>query len=203
MQENLGYKNKRIQFRVTYDKLISEREKEDFISKNRAEINEIIESGYLFIDDREGQLYDCMFVDNTRWMAQNFCFKRNNKSENLKYRWDELNTIIPKGWRLPTNKDYYELVYKAEAIVAQAQGVDKLEIDSNNYEVYEMLQGDSILEFNSGSAVYGFADNYIPFWSAGKEFFYVYDGQNEFSYGVETVVRKYDQEAFVRFVQDV
>jgi hypothetical protein len=103
---------------------------------------------------------------------------------------------------MPPFDDYYNLIFKAEVLVAKELGVERYKIESNSYEVYEMFQRDKVLEFNSGYAVYGYPDNYLPFWVDNKKFFYLCDGQNEFSYGIESIKIEGDEEAFVRFVQD-
>lgn len=72
-----------------------------------------------------------------------------------------------------------------------------------SYEVKKILEKNQDLDFNAGLAVYGYDDSCLPFWLEDKEnIFYVSDGQNECSYGMEynsSLVKV----AYARYVQDL
>ncbi len=82
--------------------------------------------GTLF-DTRDGQNYQVVRINNQIWLAENFRYlpskEKGDKycnSETLNgylekgygrfYDWDTAMNIAPEGWKLPSNKDFQELI---------------------------------------------------------------------------------------------
>jgi uncharacterized protein (TIGR02145 family) len=74
-----------------------------------------------FTDVRDGQKYKVIRVGNLLWLAENLnyefdnCWCYNNDKENCKkygklYTWWSASKLIPRGWRLPTDRDWNELI---------------------------------------------------------------------------------------------
>ncbi len=68
-----------------------------------------------FVDPRDDNKYGIVDIGRQRWFAENLrlltpnsrCFKdRNCESERRLYPVDELDQLCPKGWRVPTVKDW-------------------------------------------------------------------------------------------------
>ncbi|MGH1337945.1 MAG: FISUMP domain-containing protein [Aureispira sp.] len=195
LEEN---KRKRFVFRENYNRLTSKKKQQKYIQDLGQAFNEILKGKFLYQDTRDGQLYDCMFIGETRWMAQNFAFETNGFLGDGSYHWEGSINACPDGWRLPTASDFNQLIIKAEEIV----GEDLDPLENFSFEVLEVLEENQQLEFNAGSVDYGFPRSYLPFWTAEKEYFFLYAGQNEIAYGLEKPY-DFDEGAFVRYVQDV
>lgn len=110
---------------------------------------------YMFVDPRDGQVYNAMLVGKTLWMAHNLNYKAegsryyNNDAMMAKqygrlYSWEEA-AAAPPGWRLPGDEDWEALI--------KAYGTAK--------EAYEALiaGGSSGFEAQLG----GYADNHENF----------------------------------------
>ena len=94
-------------------------------SNNGASANQ---SSGTFKDARDGQTYPWVRLkDGKKWMAQNLNYETadswclNDEAENCKkygrlYTWQAAQTVCPKGWQLPSNEDWWEMIsfYKAD-----------------------------------------------------------------------------------------
>ena len=93
------------------------------------DFNSNTSKGMLF-DTRDGQSYPVVKIGNQIWLAENFrylpslekgdkydtsyVYKNDNnyldKGYGRLYDYDTANNIAPEGWRLPSNKDFQELI---------------------------------------------------------------------------------------------
>jgi uncharacterized protein (TIGR02145 family) len=101
-------------------------------------LNEI--NGY-FIDERDENKYEVVKVGKQIWMADNLRY-RSDESVSLKcddsndkygrlYNWDDAKEVAPKGWHLPTKKEYDQLI----------RNLSESEIlDSNYFNAYSSGQ---------------------------------------------------------------
>lgn len=98
-----------------------------------------------FTDNRDGHIYKTIKIGTQIWMAENLAFKTdsgsmlyNNDDKNLKFGYlynleviPHMN-ICPKGWRLPAEEDWNELIealggeIKAGAILKNKVGFNTL-----------------------------------------------------------------------------
>jgi uncharacterized protein (TIGR02145 family) len=91
-------------------------------------------SGY-FTDSRDGQKYRTVTIDGKAWMAQNlnyqpqmgnsWCYGNDNAKCNAfgrLYDWSTASSVCPSGWKLPSDRDWGDLVAAAggDAMVGKA-----------------------------------------------------------------------------------
>lgn len=79
-----------------------------------------------FVDERDGRVYKYTTIGDQVWMAQNLNYEMKNGSDDwrssyceteqidcnllgLVYRLDIIDYACPRGWHLPTNRDWNEL----------------------------------------------------------------------------------------------
>ena len=125
-------------------------------------LNEI--NGY-FIDERDENKYEVVKVGKQIWMADNLRY-RSDESVSLKcddsndkygrlYNWDNAKEVAPKGWHLPTKKEYDQLL----------RNLSESEIlDSNYFNAYS--SGQAFLGTDRCLDQYPQFDEYINYWSA-------------------------------------
>ena len=84
------------------------------------------EGGYL-IDTRDQQKYKMVKIGNQVWLAENFRFSAQNsfaydgKNDHVDsygrlYTWESALKCVPTGWRLPTRKDFKELMHYCKSL---------------------------------------------------------------------------------------
>lgn len=80
-----------------------------------------------FTDPRDGRTYKLVVVNDVVWMAENLNYRcdgsfaydnddTNRKEHGLLYTFDAAKRACPKGWRLPTERDWEELAKNAGGI---------------------------------------------------------------------------------------
>ncbi len=96
-----------------------------------------------FKDERDGRTYSIVTIGDLNWMAEDLKFETTkshcpNYDETGKecekanfYAYDELASICPKGWRLPTLTDWKQIV----AMLDQEKAVRMME---KNTKIYRM-----------------------------------------------------------------
>jgi uncharacterized protein (TIGR02145 family) len=93
-----------------------------------------ISKGESFVDNRDGEVYPTVIINNQNWMAKNFSLKVNSgcwayeNKESLVddygrlYTWEKALEICPAGWHLPTTEEWEELIN----YVGGLDGLDRL-----------------------------------------------------------------------------
>lgn len=76
-----------------------------------------------FIDEKDSMQYEWVKVGDQIWMAENYAFladsgcfvyrgrKRTVKKYGYLYTYDQAKALAPKGWHLPTEKEYWEMLH--------------------------------------------------------------------------------------------
>lgn len=138
------------------------------VAKTKDDKNNIIWlndiNGY-FIDERDGNKYEVLKVGKQIWMADNLRY-RSDESVSLKcddsndkygrlYNWDDANEVAPKGWHLPTKKEYDQLLRNFSESEMLA---------SNYFNAYS--SGQALLSTERCSDQFPQFDEYIAYWSA-------------------------------------
>jgi uncharacterized protein (TIGR02145 family) len=118
-------------------------------------------------DDRDGQKYKTVKIGDQTWMAENlnyqtksgsWCYE--NKADNCKqygrlYDWNAAMAACPKGWHLPANDDWTELV-----TAAGSSGVsDKLKSKSGWGEQGEGSAGNGTDDYGFSALPGGYRDS--------------------------------------------
>lgn len=85
-------------------------------------------SSNTFTDPRDGQNYKTVIINGLRWMSQNFNFDagescwfyKNDSQYGQKYgrlySWESAKKACPSGWRLPTQREWMDLIKHAEQV---------------------------------------------------------------------------------------
>lgn len=187
---------KRVVFRTLYQQLTTHEAREQYIRDLGAEFQTLLHSGYLYRDERDGHLYDCMFVDNTRWFAQDFALDVEEERDMAgRYTFEAALEACPAGWRLPTTDDYYDLLYHVERLTEVNDWMD------DPWETIEALMEDQRVDFNAEAVSY--YDDAVCFWAANKGYLYLDEGQNERHIAIYDHFDSYSAPyQFVRYVQE-
>lgn len=80
-----------------------------------------------FTDPRDGRTYKIVMVNEALWMAENLNYRcdgsyaygnddSNRKEYGLLYTFEAAKRACPKGWRLPTEKDWEDLAKNAGGV---------------------------------------------------------------------------------------
>ena len=74
-----------------------------------------------YTDDRDGQAYGVVEIGDQSWLSSNLNYETGNsvwynnkkkfgKRHGRLYSWEEALTVCPSGWRLPSDKDWTNLI---------------------------------------------------------------------------------------------
>ncbi|MBC8173368.1 MAG: hypothetical protein H7X71_05610 [Chitinophagales bacterium] len=81
------------------------------------------DSIYYFTDSRDRKEYKAMIFDSISWIVEPMRYKTNDswcyngKNKNCKiygrlYKWDDIRSVCPRGWRIPANEDWERLIVR-------------------------------------------------------------------------------------------
>jgi len=172
------------------------------------DFNDQTNKGTLF-DTRDGQSYPVIKIGNQIWLAENFrylpslekgdkydtsyVYKNDNnyldKGYGRLYDYDTANNIAPEGWRLPSNKDFQELIdfikkdndfgYGKDRVGSYLKSVngwapcDGIKPNNDKYGFSAKPAGCYVKK----SKIFYDANGYASFWSATKS-----NSDNSYSY---------------------
>jgi uncharacterized protein (TIGR02145 family) len=144
-----------------------------FVAKRRQ-----LNDGGIFTDPRDGQEYRTVKIGNQIWMAENLNYKTgkcwayendesNRQKYGLLYDWETAKSACPKGWHLPTTKEWDQLMSAAGGEkTADKKLKSKTGWDKNG-------NGTDDFGFSALPGGYRYIDgrflgvgNYGPWWSA-------------------------------------
>jgi uncharacterized protein (TIGR02145 family) len=124
-----------------------------------------------FTDERDGQQYKYIEVDNMVWMADNlnfqtegsWCYEGN--SENCKnwgrlYSWDAAMKACPDGWHLPDNEEWNKLIWAYGGNDVAGKALKK----GGNSDFDALMAG-----YRDKQNFYGKVDTSAYFWTATEE----------------------------------
>ena len=143
--------------------------------------------GTLF-DMRDGQSYPVVKIGNQIWTAENFRYlpdieSQSNSLDNFDfmrygrlYDWDTANSIAPEGWKLPSNKDFQELIdfiRKDNNLITDEDKVGSYLKSIDGWEPCEEIVNNDKYGFNAKPAGnctnvrdYKYNGHFSFFWSA-------------------------------------
>ncbi len=137
-----------------------------------------------FTDPRDGHVYKTVTLGNKVWLSENMAYKLEGGncmvlSDSLYfdkfgffYDWETANNIAPEGWRLPTKKEYNELISQFGVYGLLKSGFPKLEeYASQNNQTCGTSHFDVIMTgyYLSGSDSYFSVEEATGFWTATEE----------------------------------
>ena len=143
-----------------------------------------------FKDRRDGQEYSwVMLKDGKKWMTRNLNFETNtsrcmedNKINCRKYgrlyNWSEAKNVCPRGWRLPSDDDWWNMTSQYgksfNAMEGKEKNLGNTEMNAGN-EAYELLLSGGNTNFNANLSgklvpVSGFRefDNKGSYWTSNS-----------------------------------
>jgi len=142
-------------------------------------------SGETFTDSRDGTIYKIVKIGSQTWMAENLAYKTNNgcwayddNESNVAtygylYNWETAKTVCPKGWHLPSDKEFQTLIdhLGGDSIAGsklKETGTthwDKTNIDATNESGFSALPGG--IHFSTGKSKY---IGEVGHWWSSSEF---------------------------------
>jgi uncharacterized protein (TIGR02145 family) len=120
--------------------------------------------GAQFTDSRDGEVYETVIINGTRWMSENLRYLVTNQSTSnttdrkygYLYRQVVANTICPSGWHLSTDQEWkdLEMYLELSASEANASGYrgDSLSYKLMSTSGWNNSSGTNVSGFNALSA---------------------------------------------------
>lgn len=177
-----------IVFKMLYQKLDTLEKRQKYIEGMGEEWEALQQSGLVYLDPRDYRVYDCILVDNHRWMAQDFAFEIGDayQANDPQYTWENALQACPEGWSIPTRRDWSALINHACALIGIPAYYDWVDdYDSHTYHLLRCLGYDKKLGFYLTLDSY-YSDHSVRYWKENQTTFYNHDGQNESHMGFST-----------------
>lgn len=108
-----------------------------------------------FVDGRDGKEYKILYIGNQIWMGQNLDFEmpgswaygdknRNAKRYGRLYTYDAALNACPDGWRLPSDKEWQELIdfYGGDLVAGLALRIDGTSAFNADYGGFRNSNGE-------------------------------------------------------------
>ncbi len=187
---------------MLYEKLSTPAERQAYIAGLDETFETLLHTGQVYLDRRDYQVYDCIFLDNRRWMTEDFRFEVAEGYDATKgqYNWEAATKACPSGWRLPTSRDFHTLLNAACDRLRIPHYVDWVDhYGSHVYPVLKCLASKEQMGFNLSMDSY-YSSDYVRYWGANQATFYNCDGQNERSLGLGRANK--ENYCYLRLVQD-
>lgn len=115
----------------------------------------------IFTDNRDGQSYQWVRLkDGKKWMAQNlnhkilgtWCYDdelANCQKNGRLYTWQAANSACPKGWRLPTDEEWWAMTSPYGKAYNSYSGQEKMEGKDDGEQAYKVLMKGGSTGFNA------------------------------------------------------
>lgn len=126
----------------------------------------------VFTDSRDGCQYKIVKIGNLLWFAENLKYEGidhhfpDRNSDNIEkygclYTWENAMRACPAGWRLPTGKEYLDLIGATDYIIPK----DSFCIRDSTWKNGSNSSGFSALPAGYGGLFHSFGSN-AAFWSS-------------------------------------
>ncbi len=183
-----------IVFKMLYQKLDTPKKRQQYLEGLGEEWTELQQSGLLYLDQRDHQVYDCVIIFGCWCMTLEFRLNigRCNQADTGRYTWKGANKACPHDWTIPTQQDFQDLIDTACDLCK----IPRDDNWGNNIHTIDFYIDSVIkcLTANKKLGIYLQRDSYyndeiVKYWMNEQSNIYNHEGQNEWYIGFKAARR--------------